>query len=146
MEEKSVERRFFPKKERLSSRKDIDRLFVEGKSIKSFPLRAVFCSADKADDASQHAAGIAIMVSVAKKRLRHAVDRNRIKRLIRESYRLNKQPLVECCTAEIIALHIAFVYMSNEVLHYADISKAMIKTVNKLVAQLTSDIHETTAD
>ena len=75
----------FNKKDRLKSKKLIDQLFKEGKSVTVYPLRMVYIGTTF-DDGSKLKAG----VSVSKRGFKRAVDRNRIKRLLRESYRLNK--------------------------------------------------------
>lgn len=73
------------KKERLKSRKLIEKLYVEGKAIKVFPLRIVFLQIDHASSYPAQAG-----FSVPKRNFKLAVKRNRIKRLLRESYRLQK--------------------------------------------------------
>ncbi|MFK7781555.1 ribonuclease P protein component [Psychroserpens sp.] len=75
----------FPKKEKLKSQKLIEQLFSEGKSVTAFPLRMVYLKITSNDDI-QFKTG----VSVSKRSFKNAVDRNRIKRLLREAYRLNK--------------------------------------------------------
>ena len=74
------------KKERLKSRKLIGRLFEEGTSIKNFPFRLVYIITDPISITSVKAT-----FSVPKRNFKKAVDRNRIKRLIREAYRLEKK-------------------------------------------------------
>ena len=73
------------KKDKLKSKKLIEVLFTEGQSVTVYPLRLVYINASF-DDAVLVKAG----VSVSKRHFKKAVDRNRIKRLLRESYRLNK--------------------------------------------------------
>ena len=76
------------KTERMCSRRDIETLFTErNSSISVFPLRAVY------RESECEGAKVEILVSVAKRHLRHAVDRNRVKRQIREAYRKNKHIL-----------------------------------------------------
>jgi len=75
----------YPKKEKLKSQKLIEQLFSEGKSVSAFPLRMVYLKTVFNDDV-QFKTG----VSVSKRNFKNAVDRNRIKRLLREAYRLNK--------------------------------------------------------
>jgi len=74
------------KQERLKSRKLIEKLFTDGKSVKNFPLRMVFLQV-------QHTSTFPIQTafSVPKRNFKRAVDRNRIKRLLRETYRLQKE-------------------------------------------------------
>ena len=75
----------YNKKEKLKSKKLIDKLFTEGQSVSVFPLRLVYLSAPF-EDAVIAKTG----VSVSKRNFKTAVDRNKIKRLLREAYRLNK--------------------------------------------------------
>jgi len=75
----------YSKKEKLKSKKLIEKLFVEGQSVSTFPLRLVYMEA-VFDDGSKQKTG----VSVSKRNFKNAVDRNRIKRLLREAYRLQK--------------------------------------------------------
>ena len=75
----------FPKKEKLKSKVLIERLFSEGKSVTAFPLRLVYLETPLKKDVVVQAG-----VSVSKRHFKNAVDRNRIKRLLREAYRLNK--------------------------------------------------------
>lgn len=75
----------FNKKEKLKSKKLIEQLFAEGKSVSAYPLRLVFLQT-AFDDGIIAKTG----VSVSKRNFKTAVARNRIKRLMREAYRLNK--------------------------------------------------------
>ncbi|GAA4279563.1 ribonuclease P protein component [Aquimarina mytili] len=75
----------FNKKEKLKSSKAIDLLFSEGKSISKYPIRLVYRKSNFDDDVT-----FKVGVSVSKRNFKKAVDRNRIKRLLRESYRKNK--------------------------------------------------------
>ena len=79
----------FPKKEKLTSKIIIDRLFKEGESTFKYPFRILFLS-----DTSYSEPFPQIVISVSKRNFKHAVDRNRIKRLIREAYRLQKNELM----------------------------------------------------
>ncbi|KAA5827466.1 ribonuclease P protein component [Algibacter amylolyticus] len=72
-------------KEKLKSKKLIDQLFTEGKSVSAYPLRLVYLGTTFKEDIIAKTG-----VSVSKRNFKTAVDRNRIKRLLREAYRLNK--------------------------------------------------------
>src|SRR5689334_5548279 len=78
----------FPKAERLKSRKQIEALFAGGKSVSVFPVRAVY------ELLPAEEPGLKVGVSASKRYFKKAVDRNRIKRLLRETYRLQKEELV----------------------------------------------------
>tara|TARA_R110001592_G_scaffold170819_9_gene408722 strand:- start:7997 stop:8374 length:378 start_codon:yes stop_codon:yes gene_type:complete len=79
----------FSKKEKLKSKTLIEQLFTEGKSVSAYPLRLVYMPADLKDDALFKTG-----VSVSKRNFKRAVDRNRIKRLMRESFRLHKHDYI----------------------------------------------------
>ena len=85
-----MQRNTFPLKEHLKSKKTIEKLYAEGASVTAFPLRAVFIE----QGAEEQEPEALILISVAKKRFRHAVDRNLVKRRIREAYRTSKHPFV----------------------------------------------------
>lgn len=82
----------FKKEEKLKRRKEIDRLFTEGKSFHQYPVRWVW-SAAAITEANPFPCQVS--VSVSKRKFKLAVDRNRIKRLMREAWRLNKHRLYE---------------------------------------------------
>ena len=75
----------YSKKDKLKSQKVIETLFSEGESITVFPLRLVYLKTDFEDEST-----LKTGVSVSKRNFKNAVDRNRIKRLLRETFRLNK--------------------------------------------------------
>jgi ribonuclease P protein component len=112
----------FQKRERMVSRKLIDTLFgacpakqgLESRgsqSMAAYPLRAVYIKKVRARDD----APVQVLVSVPKKHFKHAVDRNRIKRQVREAFRQHKQLLYEAL-AEQEQLLLAFIWLSDE--HY----------------------------
>ena len=96
--------------ERLKSKLLTDRLFNGGGSrgMSAFPLRMVYLPMER----GEHQAPASIMVSVPKRCLRHAVDRNRVKRQVREAYRTNKHLLQP---KEGQALLIAFICVEHKV-------------------------------
>lgn len=75
----------YSKKEKLKSKKLIEQLFNDGKSLSAFPLRLIYLQTSFEDKIFFKTG-----VSVSKRTHKKAVDRNRIKRLLREAYRLNK--------------------------------------------------------
>lgn len=75
----------FPKKEKLKSKKLIEQLFAEGKHLNNFPLKLIYLKEVFNDEVKTKT-----MVVAPKKNFKSAVKRNRIKRLLREAYRLNK--------------------------------------------------------
>lgn len=103
----------FNKKEHVISQKQINELFDSGNnhSQVAFPLRAIYrVDTRKTEDDEP----VQVLVSVSKKRLHHAVDRNRVKRQIREAYRLNKQQLRDSIPAN-QQLTLAFIWLIDSV-------------------------------
>lgn len=117
----------FTKEERLYRQGDFDRLLAGGKSFISYPVRVVYrCSPRRENDFPARMA-----VSVSKKRFKRAVKRNRIKRLIREAYRLNKALLYEWIPAD-CTIDILFIYLESEVADYKKIEKAIKGAFKKM--------------
>jgi ribonuclease P protein component len=83
------QRFLFPKKERLCSRKAIETIFESGKAINESPLRFLWTESSAEDKIP-----LKIAISVPKRNFKRAVDRNKIKRQIREAYRLNKHKVL----------------------------------------------------
>ena len=122
----------FPKTEHLYGEKNITRLHELGKAFMSFPFRVVYFVTDNKD-----LVPVRVMVSVPKKRFKHAVDRNRIKRLTREVYRLNKQEIIDYALGQNLKLYISFQYVSNEVEKYELLEKKMKNALRKLIQNLS---------
>ena len=76
----------YSKKEKLKSKKLIEKLFAEGRAVSVFPLRLIYLKEGETNK---------VAVSVSKRNFKKAVDRNRIKRLLREAYRHNKNMLID---------------------------------------------------
>jgi ribonuclease P protein component len=123
------ERQSFLKCERLYREKEIDRLFADGQSFISYPLRIAYLS--DTGDASP-ISGISVLISVPKKHIRQAVYRNRVKRLVRESFRLNRNEISDLYEQTGKQLHIAFIYICKEIKPYACIRHAMLKALKTI--------------
>ena len=122
------------KEERISSRKDIENLFATGQGINSYPLRLVWI-------ASPHDGRVPakVMFSVSKKKFPRAVDRNRIKRLMSESYRLQK-PAFYGNIPQNTCLRIAFIFNGKDLPELTAIQKGMASTLHRLIKQLSPAI------
>lgn len=113
------------KAERLCSKKAIDALFTgtDSKSLSAYPIRIVYRHTEEA--------GIRILVSVSKKRFRHAVDRNRVKRQIREAYRLNKHRLDDIAQAS-SGMDIAFIWLTDRHQPSQLVTSKMVSLLDKI--------------
>ncbi len=118
----------FGKKEKICSLKLIQRLFAEGKSMVKYPLRVSQITLDELPEN----VSCQVLVSVSKKKFKRANKRNRIKRQIREAYRLNKHLLDEALQATGKKMALAFIYIPTEEISTAEIEKAMIKALLQL--------------
>lgn len=111
----------FSKKEKLTGKKRIEGLFKEGSSfyLNAFQIRHL--STPSEDQFHK------ILISVPKKNFKRAVDRNLLKRRIREAYRLNKHLIDDC-----EPLYIGFVYISKQILTFHEIQDQLIKALGRL--------------
>lgn len=109
------------RQQRLKSRKRIDELFREGRSFHFYPLRAVYLPVAAATDEP-----LKFGVTVSTRYFKRAVHRNRMKRRIREAWRLNRASL------EGRALHVFFVYTGKELCEYTLINEKMLQAIRKL--------------
>jgi ribonuclease P protein component len=111
----SVAREFtLGKNERLKSRKLIEQLFSEGKSFATGPFRIYYFISVAANNVSSSAFNVQFGTGVSSKNFKRAVDRNKIKRLTREAYRLQKLPLYDKVKEKKIQLNIFFIYTGKE--------------------------------
>ena len=120
----------YSKKEKLKSQKLIEQLFSEGKSFSAYPLRMVYLETEFEDETVQFKTG----VSVSKRNFKNAVDRNRIKRLLREAYRLNKSAYFNNILAS-YALMILYIGKDGTDFDSVDIKmKQLLNTFSKKVS------------
>lgn len=119
----------FQKEERICSKLLIEKLFngEESHSLASYPLRMVFLEYERTDDRPQ----VQLLISVPKRHIKHAVDRNRIKRLIREAYRKNKHLITDALTTRPnTAIAMAIIWLDT---HVADTKVVEKKVCNVLL-------------
>ncbi|HXJ98919.1 MAG TPA: ribonuclease P protein component [Gelidibacter sp.] len=107
----------FKKIEKLKSQKLIEKLFSEGKSIAVYPLRLVYLKTSFEDPVK-----LKVGVSVSKRNFKKAVDRNRMKRLMREAYRLNKSKYLNNITDQYAFM---ILYIGKSETDFNTISKKM---------------------
>ncbi|MDT8414925.1 MAG: ribonuclease P protein component [Flavobacteriaceae bacterium] len=115
----------YPKAAKLKSKAGINRLFLEGKSLFVYPIRAVFVFHPKAAEA----VSVKVGVSVSKRHFKRATDRNRIKRLLREAYRLNQGLVPEQKTHDLSCM---LTFIGKEMPDF----KTIFKNVGEILRQL----------
>jgi ribonuclease P protein component len=110
----------FPKTERLSSQKLIEELFSKGSSAYLYPFRLIILGKNAENkDFPQ------VLITVPKKNFKKAVDRNRIRRQIREAYRKNKSAIFSEKNG-IMPLYLAIIYSAKEKIEYKELEKKLI--------------------
>jgi ribonuclease P protein component len=117
----------YPKNEKLKSKITIGLLFTEGKSVSKYPLRLVY-KAGSLNEGEK----IKMGVSVSKKNFKKAVDRNYFKRVLRETYRLNKHLLIDNLDQPYSFM---FFYQTKDRLTYEEINTKTIQLFEKFIAQ-----------
>ena len=130
---KTTQRYFFGKESKLKSRKLIQQVFTEGKAFSVFPLKVVWLF----HNPSQH---LQAGVSVSSRFFKKAVDRNSIKRLMREAYRLNKHQLEESLIQNDKHLSLFIIYNAKEAVDFAVINECSKKIINRLIKE-THAVH-----
>lgn len=111
---------------RLKSKKIIDKLFQEGKSYFSYPIKLVYLPLKDKDGEY----GIQYTVSVSKRIFKKAVDRNRVKRQMREAIRLNLTDIIDAESSSFLAM--MFIYVGKEKLEYGTIENGVKKLAPKI--------------
>lgn len=125
----AAERFTLSKEERICSKKLINELFTgNGRSMTAFPLRVVFMKRTIVDDQPR----AAMLVSVPKRYFKHAVDRNRVKRQVREAFRRNKSIITQNLTDDHEAVAIAFVWLTNEKFPSSEVENRMVRLLTRI--------------
>lgn len=141
MESSQTERNTFPKSERLRHRSLVEALFREGESLYEYPLRLVWRALSEEqlksnfrDHLPDRIAPLQMMVTVPKKKRRHAVDRVRMRRLVREAYRLNRRPLRRLVEENpaLRTLSVSIIYIATENLPCMTVEKRLCKLLARL--------------
>ena len=116
--------------ERLKSRKQIQALFAEGQSVKAYPLRLVYLLSAASAESSEPPLQIGFVAS--KRSFRRAVDRNAIKRRMREAFRLDKAALYTWLETDKLELRCMLIYTGRDLPRQRDITKAWSKLLRRL--------------
>ena len=122
----------FKKREHIVSTRLIETLFGSGsKSMAAYPLRAVYQMVPR----TLTDIPVQVLISVPKNHFKHAVDRNRVKRQVREAYRHQKQTLFDA-VSEDQSLLLAFVWLSDELVPSSTVSDRIGKLVKRIAEKL----------
>lgn len=122
------------KQERLKSRKLIEKLYKEGKSVKAFPLRMVFLQTEHTSNFPAQ-----VGVSVPKRNFKKAPHRNRLKRLMRETYRLQKGIVYENLKEPYVFM---ISYIGKEEKTYDEIFSKMNKLLKLFIEEVKNTANE----
>jgi len=122
----------FHKDERLCSKKVIDKLFAEGKSVFAYPIKIVYLETIHSGKYPIQAA-----FTVGKRNFKRAVQRNLIKRRMREAYRLNKLKVYSEIGDKQVAVF--FIFTGKTIPDYCQIELAVKKGMNKLILEMSAN-------
>ena len=120
----------FKKQERLCNKKDIDLVFSEGKHFYEFPFKVIILQKEKQSPYPVH-----LLISVPKRNIHGAVQRNLLKRRIREAYRKNKSELYETLAGENLRFDLALIYITKDIIDYKEIEAK----INLILQRLKQD-------
>ena len=120
----------FTKKERLSSKKLIDQLFTEGKTFFSYPFKVFYLFKETEEEFP-----VQVLITVSKKNFKKAVDRNKIKRLVREGYRKNKLLLHDYLNEKNKSVLLGLVYVGETIPLSQEIEQKLILILQRLIEQ-----------
>jgi len=123
----------FPKSHRLHLKKEIEDLFASGKQIRKYPVNVIYGFYPGSE------VPVKMAVSVPKKIIKLAVDRNRIKRQLREVYRLNCHEVFNYFGTRKINLHVMFIYTGKVSPDYAVLESKIILILQRLVKEHETD-------
>lgn len=118
----------FPNTEHLKSRKAIAALFRNGQTTGVYPLRAFWTE----DTGVHRGVPVQTAFTVPKKNYPHAVDRNRLRRQIREAFRLHKNILYDRCAGREHTLSLMLLYVAKEPVPYSQIEQSVKRLLRKI--------------
>lgn len=129
----------FGKQEKLCAKRAIDRLFVGGnsRSVVAFPIRLVYMPVERELDESL----LKVLVTVSKKHFKHAVDRNRTKRLLREAWRLHRNEILQLLRLKQTGgLDVALIWLDDKLWTAKDVDNRMSLLLKRLSDKLSEQL------
>lgn len=129
----------FGKQEKLCAKRAIDRLFVGGnsRSVVAFPIRMVYMPVEREQDESL----LKVLVTVSKKHFKHAVDRNRTKRLLREAWRLHRNEILQLLRLKQTGgLDVALIWLDDKLWTAKDVDNRMSLLLKRLSDKLSEQL------
>ena len=127
------------KEERLKSRKQIEQLFDKGKSIVITPFRVYFLI-DEMLNAQHSMFNVQFGVGVSARNFKKAVDRNRVKRLTREAWRLQKNEMAKKAKEAQRQLNVFFIYTGKELPDFTTVKEKVAIALKKLADKIDENI------
>lgn len=128
----------YNRKEKLKSKKQLDELFTTGKSFSIFPLKVLYQFVDEQEIAVKTGVG------VSSRFFKKAVDRNRIKRLLREAYRTEKQPLHIFLNNNKIKINVFLLFIDKALPTYRLVNTKMKFCMERLIQELNEAVTKNT--
>lgn len=123
----------FKKEERLCSRRLIDQLYAEGHRLMAFPFSVQWMVVPNLSPSQ-------VLIVAPKRKFKHAVDRNRVRRLTRECYRLRKPDFYAFLEEHSISIVFSMVYVHNEIMPYEQLGKKMDKLLESLEKEIVATL------
>jgi ribonuclease P protein component len=133
MDEKKTRQFTFTKEERLCSKTLTDKLFTEGKTVYQHPLRFVFIPVGEGNERFP----VQVVFSVPKRNYKRAVDRNLIRRRMREAYRLEKSSFYELFVKNGKSIALMIIYTHKAIDDYHVIHHSLVKGMKKVITKVT---------
>ena len=127
------------KSEKLCSKIEIEQLYAQGTSVIAYPLRAVWLAVPASED--KHHVAARFLISIPKKRIRHAVDRVLLRRRTREAFRLNRH-LLDAVKQNGITVLIGFNWLATHDYKYTTIERSMQELLGKIATAVAQNTEQ----